>query len=466
VRGDANRPRRRSDKRAPAGTKTTATGPFGAKTSTPSPHDEHHDSDDDAVHDDQVDIHEDVGITSATLPPETVVAPLKRLEFRKLLAISITVALGFGMVVPVLPLYAESFGVGLAEIGFIQLVFGLTRFSFGLIGGLVVDRYGDRVCTMAGLLIVSVSSYGAGLAASFPQLVVARGAGGMGSALFISGLMNRILRIIEPSAMGSATGAFRASFLVGASAGPLVGGLIAARFGLGAPFIFYATGLLIATAITWVVMKGKTLVDDGPKRSPLEALRAARPLLGDRRYIVALLATLVSWWTVAGPAQTVGPVFARTVLKLSSSEIGLAITMLSVGEILILFVAGRASDRYGRRVVLTPALAVAAAATAAIGLVDAGSAWAYFPLMMAVGMGIAAVGAASGGLLADAIPREGSGAAVGVNQMAGDLGYLTSPLTVGTLAERSGFGAAYIAGALPAALVFLASLRLPRRTTP
>jgi len=369
-------------------------------------------------------------------------------------------------VVPVLPLYAESFGVGLAEIGFIQLVFGLTRFSFGLIGGLVVDRYGDRVCTMAGLLIVSVSSYGAGLAASFPQLVVARGAGGMGSALFISGLMNRILRIIEPSAMGSATGAFRASFLVGASAGPLVGGLIAARFGLGAPFIFYATGLLIATAITWVVMKGKTLVDDGPKRSPLEALRAARPLLGDRRYIVALLATLVSWWTVAGPAQTVGPVFARTVLKLSSSEIGLAITMLSVGEILILFVAGRASDRYGRRVVLTPALAVAAAATAAIGLVDAGSAWAYFPLMMAVGMGIAAVGAASGGLLADAIPREGSGAAVGVNQMAGDLGYLTSPLTVGTLAERSGFGAAYIAGALPAALVFLAALRLPRRTTP
>jgi len=253
---------------------------------------------------------------------------------------------------------------------------------------------------------------------------------------------------------------------VGASAGPLVGGLIAARFGLGAPFIFYATGLLVATAITWVAMKNKTLVDDGPKRSPLEALRAARPLLGDRRYILALLATLVSWWTVAGPAQTVGPVFARAVLKLSSSEIGLAITMLSVGEILILLVAGRASDRYGRRVVLAPSLAVTAAATAAIGLIDAGSAWAYFPLMMAIGMGIAAVGAASGGLLADAIPREGSGAAVGVNQMAGDLGYLTSPLTVGTLAERSGFGAAYIAGALPAALVFLASLRLPRRTTP
>lgn len=463
MRGDANRPRRRSDKRAPAGTKTRATGPFGAKGSIPAPVDESDLSDDDPLHDGPADIHEDIGMPPATLGSNTVVPPLKRPEFRKLLAISITVALGFGMVIPVLPLYAESFGVGLADIGFIQLVFGLTRFSFGLVGGLVVDRYGDRVCTMAGLLIVSVSSYGAGLAASFPQLVVARGVGGMGSALFISGLMNRILRIIEPSAMGSATGAFRASFLVGASAGPLVGGIVAARFGLGAPFIFYATGLLVATAITWYVMKGGILVDDGAKRSPLEALRAARPLLGDRRYIIALLATLVSWWTVAGPAQTVGPVFARAVLRLSSSQIGLAITMLSVGEVLILFVAGRASDRYGRRVVLAPSLAVAAAATAAIGLIDAGSAWAYYPLMMAVGMGIAAVGAASGGLLADAIPRGGSGAAVGVNQMAGDLGYLTSPLTVGTLAERSGFGAAYMAGALPAALVFLASLKLPRR---
>lgn len=467
MRGDANRPRRRSDKRAPAGTKTRATGPVGAKGSITSPGDEHHDAGaDDVLHDEQVDIHQDVGMPPATLETQAVVQPLKRPEFRKLLAISITVALGFGMVVPVLPLYAESFGVGLADIGFIQLVFGLTRFSFGLIGGLVVDRYGDRICTMAGLLVVSVSSYGAGLAASFPQLVVARGVGGMGSALFISGLMNRILRIIEPSAMGSATGSFRASFLVGASAGPLVGGLVAARFGLGAPFIFYATGLLVATAITWFVMAGQTFVGDGPKRSPLEALRAARPLLGERRYIVALLATLVAWWTVAGPAQTVGPVFARAVLRLSSSEIGLAITMLSVGEILILFVAGRASDRYGRRVVLAPSLAIAAAATAAIGLIDAGSAWAYYPLMMAVGMGIAAASAASGGLLADAIPRGGSGAAVGVNQMAGDLGYLTSPLTVGTLAERSGFGAAYIAGALPAALVSLASLGLPRRTTP
>nr|MBA3432064.1 MFS transporter [Actinomycetota bacterium] len=165
-----------------------------------------------------------------------------------------------------------------------------------------------------------------------------------------------------------------------------------------------------------------------------------------------------------GPAQTVGPVFAEERLGLSPSAIGLAVTFLAVGEVLILIVAGRAADRYGRRAVLAPSLAIAAAATVIVGILDAATAWAYFPAMVAIGAGIAAVGAASGGLMADAIPREGSGAAVGVNQMAGDLGYLLSPITVGTLAERQSFSLAYAVAALPAAGVFVATLTLPRHT--
>jgi MFS family permease len=148
---------------------------------------------------------------------------------------------------------------------------------------------------------------------------------------------------------------------------------------------------------------------------------------------------------------------------MTASQIGFAVTMLAVGEILTLVFAGRAADRFGRRAVLLPSLAVTAAATALLGQLGSGSAWAYYPLMIAVGGGIAAGGAAAGGLLADSIPREGSGAAVGVNQMAGDLGYLTAPTAIGFIAERGGFGVGYVAGAVPAALVFLAALRLPGR---
>lgn len=365
------------------------------------------------------------------------------------------------MVVPVLPLFARSFGVGLGTLGLVNVVFGGTRFAFGIVGGLVVDRFGERACTIAGLLIVSASSYAAGFAASFPQLVLARGFGGAGSALFINGLMNRILRIIEPEAMGRATGAFRSSFLVGIGAGPVFGGVIADRFGLAAPFHFYATGLLLSAAIAWVVMAGEQGRGEGQRKSPVQALREAAPLFRDYRYTIALLATLVGWWTISGPAQVVGPIFAEDVLGLSEGQIGLAVTMLAVGEILILFVAGRAADAYGRRAVLVPSLAVAAISTVMLGRIE-GSPLAYYPIMIALGASIAAGGTAAGGLLADSIPRSGSGAAVGVNQMAGDLGYLTSPTVIGAVADGTSFRTAYLVGALPAAAVFLAALRLPK----
>ena len=420
----------------------------------------------------QVSRHRNFNSGEASPRADELVPPLKRRDFRRLLAISITVALGFGMIVPVLPLFAKSFGVGLAAIGLVQLVFGLTRFSFGLVGGLVVDRFGERACTMAGLLIVAASSYAIGFSTSFPQLVLARGFGGAGSALFINGLMNRILRIIEPAAMGRATGAFRSSFLIGIGAGPVLGGLVAKHFGLTAPFHFYATGLLVATAIAWIVMGGSLLgpsratVEEatpaGRARNPIEALRAARPLLGDLRYLIALSATFVGWWTISGPTQVVGVVFGREQLGLSEDQIGLAITLLSVGEVLILLAAGRAADRYGRAAVLVPSLLVVAVATVLMGQSESFR-WAFFPLMILIGAGVAAGGAASGGLLADSIPRGGSGTAVGVNQMAGDLGYLSAPLIIGSVAETAGFGLAYLTGAVPAAICFLAALRLPRR---
>ena len=375
-----------------------------------------------------------------------------------------TVALGFGMVIPALPLFARSFGVGLAVLGLVQLVFGLTRFSFGVVGGLVVDRFGDRACTMTGLLIVAASSYAMGFSENFTQLVLARGFGGAGSALFIAGLMNRILRIIEPEAMGRATGAFRSSFLVGIAAGPALGGFVVKAYGLTAVFHIYATGLLVATAIAWVVMRGQRVAASQERRTPLEALRAAKPLFSDARYVVALLATFVGWWTLSGPAQVIGTVYARDRLDFSPDQIGLAFTVLAIGEILVLFSAGRAADRLGRRAVLVPSLAVVALATAALGQIEA-SPFLFYPLMLLIGTGVAAGGTASGGLLADSIPQGGSGAAVGVNQMAGDLGYLIAPSAVGFVAETSGFGNAYLLGALPAAVIFFFALRLPKRTT-
>lgn len=69
---------------------------------------------------------------------------------------------------------------------------------------------------------------------------------------------------------------------------------------------------------------------------------------------------------------------------------------------------------------------------------------------------------ASGGLLGDSVPREGSGAAVGVNQMAGDAGYIVSQAALPAIADGGGFSLAYAVSALPAAATVIVALRLPK----
>ncbi|MFN2388412.1 MAG: MFS transporter [Actinomycetota bacterium] len=406
-------------------------------------------------------------MTSSVADPVDVPAfvhPLRRPEFRNLLGITIVVALGFGMVIPAVPLFARSFGVTVTAVGLVTFVFGLTRFSFGLVGGLVVDRFGDRASTIAGLLIVAVSSYAAALAPTFELLVIARGFGGAGSALFIQGLMNRVLRIIEPAAMGRAIGSYRTSFLIGTGLGPLFGGLVIEAFGLRAPFTIYATGLLVAAAIAWFAMQGES-GRTPVRRSPGDALRAARPLLRDTRYVIALLGTFVAWWTISGPGQNLAVLFADGPLGLGKGTASFGLSMLAVGEILILFPAGKAADRRGRRFVLIPSLAVSAGAIVAVGQIE-DAPWAYLPLMAILGAATAAASIATGGLLADAVPRSGSGAAVGLNQMVGDMGYLIAPLFLLGLADGLSFRVAYVVGALPAAAVLVLAFRLPRRPPP
>ena len=282
--------------------------------------------------------------------------------------------------------------------------------------------------------------------------------------MFIGGMMNRVIKIIPPQAMGRATGIWRSSFLIGAGIGPLVGGLLKDELGNRAPFHIYATGLLISATIAWFAMKEKIEGAEAPRRSPIEALRAARPLFKDIRYVVALLATLVGWWTLSGPAQQIGAIYAEEVLSFSGTKIGLAFALMSVAEIIIvLAVAGPAADRYGRRAVLVPSLVITIAATIALGQIQDAPTFFYVCVVL-IGAGVAAGSAAAGGLLADAIPRGGSGTAVGVNQMAGDLGYMLAPVAIGLVAESAGYDWGYAFASLPAVIALVASLKLPKET--
>ena len=101
-----------------------------------------------------------------------------------LTAVSFTVALGFGIVAPAIPAFARQFGVSVTAAAGVISVFALMRVVGALPVGRLVDRFGEPGVMAAGIALVAVSSVLAGCSRSFAELLVLRGGGGVGSAMF------------------------------------------------------------------------------------------------------------------------------------------------------------------------------------------------------------------------------------------------------------------------------------------
>src|SRR5438552_12520026 len=101
-----------------------------------------------------------------------------------LTAVAFTVALGFGIVAPDIPAFARHFGVSTAAAAGVISAFALMRVVGALPAGRLVDRFGEHRVMAIGIALVAVSSVLAGFSGSFAQLIVLRGVGGFGSAMF------------------------------------------------------------------------------------------------------------------------------------------------------------------------------------------------------------------------------------------------------------------------------------------
>ncbi|MCA1824735.1 MAG: MFS transporter, partial [Frankia sp.] len=115
-------------------------------------------------------------------------------EVLVLAAVAFSVAVGFGVVAPAIPVFARSFGVGRAAASAVISVFAFMRLITALGAGRFVNRSGERVVLATGIAIVAVSSAVAGAAQSYLWLLLARGAGGLGSAMFSVSAMTLLLR--------------------------------------------------------------------------------------------------------------------------------------------------------------------------------------------------------------------------------------------------------------------------------
>ncbi|HEX2399741.1 MAG TPA: MFS transporter, partial [Mycobacterium sp.] len=175
-----------------------------------------------------------------------------------LITANVVVALGYGVVSPVLPQYARNFGVSISAATFVITAFSLMRLVSAPASGLFVQKIGERRVYVSGLLIVAVSTGACAFAQTYWQLLLFRSLGGFGSAMFTVSSLGLMIRISPPDARGRVAGLFSSAFLIGSVAGPVLGSLTAG-LGLAAPFAIYGVALLLAAAVVFVNLRHSSL---------------------------------------------------------------------------------------------------------------------------------------------------------------------------------------------------------------
>jgi MFS family permease len=354
------------------------------------------------------------------------------------------VMLGFGLVLPTLPLYAKSFGVGDDAAGLLISAFAFTRLLVDPVSGPIVNWLGERRAAGVGVIIVGLSAVATGLAPTFALAVILRATGGAGSALLFTALTSYLLKVVPKERMGRTLGIFYGAFNVGVIAGSPLGGVIADRYGLASPLFVYAALLFVAGAMYFALVpeprpRPQELEDD-------ERPGSLRELLRRREFLAALALNFAYLWMIAAVFDTLIPLFANERLGLSPKDIGFMVAIALVGELLVLYPSGGVMDRRGRRFVAVPSMLALAGIAAILGLV--GSPMVYGSLMLVLGLASGVAGVPAGAMLSDIAP-ERSGTAVGVFRFCGDLGLTLGPALAGVTVKGLGFGSAFALMSIP-----------------
>lgn len=300
----------------------------------------------------------------------------------------------------------------------------------------------------------------AGLSATYPQLLILRGVGGIGSAVFTIAATSLLLRLATSAQRGRTQSVYRSGFLIGGIVGPGFGGAVLG-ISLRAPFFLYAGTLLLAVvAAATLLPRARTLErratpepDAAPARTSLaDALRTPA-------YQAALAGNFATGFSVLGVRNLVLPLLIVDGLGLAKGWVGAAFVVAAAVQTALLLPAGKAVDDLGRRPTL-----VAGAVLSTLALVALAFATGPVSLLLSIVLfaaGAALIGVAPAAIVGDVVEGRG-GTAIAVWQMASDLGSVTGPLVAGYLIDRASFEVALLASAGIVAVCAALALRVPR----
>jgi MFS family permease len=362
-------------------------------------------------------------------------------------AITLADTMLYAALVPLLPHYADEFGLTKGEAGLLVGAYAAGAFLGAVPGGIAAARFGPRRAVLAGLLFMAAASVAFGFAEQAWTLGLSRLAQGAGSALSWAGALAWLVSGTPRERRGEMLGTAIGAAIFGALLGPAVGALGEA---VGPRPTFVGVAAIALGLAVWAARTPAVPAQPQSPRALLTALR--RPLI------------LGALWLMVLPALLFGVVAVLVPLELGDAGwSAAAIAGVFIGaatvEMVVAPLLGRFSDRRGRLLPLRIALVAAAGVSAAFALADRPAV--LVPLVVLGAIAFGAFWAPAMALLSDGAERIGlaQGLGFGLMNAAWGAGNSVGPSLGGALADAAGDALPYALMALVCAVTFLAVTR-------
>jgi MFS family permease len=375
-----------------------------------------------------------------------------------LLVAEFIVWLGFGALLPIMPLYFTEHGVDIRLLGIVIAAWPAARLIGEPIFGWVADRTGRRVLLMVAGLAITAVALGLPLVLTSPlAFVLLRALAGLSTAVYDPAARGYLTDATPPERRGEAFGLYGSAQMGGLLFGPAIGGLGAAFFG-GVAFVFVFSAVATIVAAVAVALRVRELpavarghvgpayeITEFPsgagvvhRRSPAdnveeatEAGPGAPTTLLSRPFVAVIILNLGGYFA-GGTYEVIWSLFLQS-KGAGLDLIGLTFTMFAIPVLLISPFAGRLVDRRGGfGFIVVGSLAIATASFIYTVLPDPRL---VIPVILIEATGVAVLNPALYTIVAAASPRGLSSTAQGLFGASGTVGTIVASILAGYLAS-------------------------------
>ena len=342
-------------------------------------------------------------------------------------------AIGQGVLIPVLPIFAKD------ELFATDVMIGLAvgakyigTLMFDVPAGILVSRFGMWRTMLVGILLFAVAAVAAANSPNFTILFLARFAAGASFAFWMISRHAFIAGAVPTRHRGKALSLYGGTSRIAAIIGPILGGVLAEYVDIKAPFyaqaaIAFLTGMLVLYTMT---RTGGDVVNPQGRRNVLASVGTT--MVAHRRDFMTAGLVAVILQFVRAAREFLIPVWGDE-MGLKTDQIGYVVSASYAVDSTMFPIVGWTMDRFGRKYVGVPALAVMGIGLSLLPFADGMTMLMIAGIVTGLGNGLS-----SGFVLtlgSDLAPLNDPGEFLGVWRFISDVGGAVGPPLIGGIAQ-------------------------------